>query len=636
MKLCEKNPKKFLYFWAKSMPLSVLKKYWGYDSFRPMQEQIITAALQGRDVLALLPTGGGKSICFQVPAMMMEGLALVVTPLVALMKDQVQNLEDRGIRAISIHSGMTRREVDTALNNAAYGDCKFLYVAPERLGTQLFRSYLDLLPISLLVVDEAHCISQWGYDFRPDYLQIGQLRKLLDAPVIALTATATPAVCEDIMDKLAFRERYMLKSGFERPNLSYVVRECADKTGQMLSICNSVQGSGIIYLRNRKRCEEMAALLSANGVSSDFYHAGLPSFSRSCKQEAWKKGATRVMVCTNAFGMGIDKPDVRFVIHHDLPDSPEAYFQEAGRAGRDGKRSYAVLLWNRRDIARLHQLEDLSFPSLEFIEDIYQKIHIFYGIPYETGEGRELKFSIVDFCGRFALNRAAVHYAIRYLARTSHLVYTEDVDIPTRVMIVPRRQELYEVELPDARMIKALDFLMRRYSTVFNWPVPIEEDRMAAALGINVPALHQLLYNMAREHVIKYIPCDNSTLLALRHNRLRPGNLNLEPERYTALRSASAGRTAAMEQYVSDNLECRSVFLLRYFGQQQAEPCGTCDVCRSKAAAQRQQRERVRVQLREWMDSHPGWKEKDLAEFCADPSNELPEEAISIAREMLS
>ena len=618
------------------MPLKVLKQYWGYDSFRPMQEEIIDSALQGRDVLALLPTGGGKSICFQVPAMMMDGLALVVTPLVALMKDQVQNLEDRGIHAISIHSGMTRREVDTALNNAAYGDCKFLYVAPERLGTRLFRSYLDVLPISLLVVDEAHCISQWGYDFRPDYLQIGEIRKLVDAPVIALTATATPSVCEDIMDKLAFRGHNLLKSGFERPNLSYVVRECADKTGQMLSICNSVKGSGIIYLRHRKRCEEVAALLAANGVSADFYHAGLPSYSRSCKQEAWKKGSTRVMVCTNAFGMGIDKPDVRFVIHHDLPESPEAYFQEAGRAGRDGKRSYAVLLWNGRDLARLHQLGDLAFPSLEFIEDIYQKIHVFYGIPYETGEGRELKFPLEEFCTRFGLSRAPVHYAIRYLDRTSHLVYSEDTDIPTRVMIVPRREALYEVELSDRRMLAALDFLMRRYTTVFNWPVPIEEDRMAAALSINIPTLRQLLYNMAQEHVIKYIPCDNSTLVALRHNRLHPGNLNLEPERYLALREASRARSGAMEEYVTGSEECRSTFLLRYFGQEQSQPCGTCDVCRSKAAATRQERSRVRAVLCGWMDSHPGWTEKDLAAFCADPSNALPPEAISIARELIS
>ena len=636
MKLCEKNPKKFLYFWAKSMPLSVLKKYWGYDSFRPMQEQIITAALQGRDVLALLPTGGGKSICFQVPALMKEGLALVVTPLVALMKDQVQNLEARGIHALCIHSGMTRREVDLTLNNAAYGDCKFLYLAPERLSTSLFRSYLDVLPISLIVVDEAHCISQWGYDFRPDYLLIGKLRESVDAPVIALTATATAEVCEDIMDKLLFRERNLLKSGFERPNLSYVVRECSDKSGQMLSICNSVHGSGIIYLRNRKRCEEVAALLKAEGVSADFYHAGMPAYTRSVKQEAWKKGGIRVMVCTNAFGMGIDKPDVRFVVHCDLPDSPEAYFQEAGRAGRDGKRSYACLLWNRRDLAKLHQLREISFPALEYIEDIYQKIHIFYGIPYEQGEGRELKFSLEEFCSHFSLSRASVHYALQYLDRSGHLVYSEDVDIPTRVMIVPSRQDLYDVDLRDTTMLRALEFLMRRYPTVFNWPVPIEEDRMARSMAMSVPALRQLLYSMSQEHVLRYIPCDNSTLLSLRHSRLRPGNVDLQPERYRSLKDAACRRSDAIEAYVTRSDECRSVFLLRYFGQADSEPCGTCDVCRSRSAARKEEREKLRQLFSRWFEEHPGWTEKDLADYCADPSNNLPSWAISVARELTS
>ena len=389
--------------------LDVLKQYWGYDAFRPMQEEIISAALQGRDVLAVLPTGGGKSVCFQVPALMRDGLALVVTPLIALMKDQVQNLEARGIRALAIHAGMDRREVDLKLNNAAYGDFKFLYVSPERLNTSLFRSYLRVLPISFIVVDEAHCISQWGYDFRPDYLGISALREVVDAPVIALTATATPRVAADIMDKLAFREPLLLKSGFERPNLSYIVRRCEDKSGQLLDICRGVDGSGIVYMRSRARSEETAAFLQANGISASFYHAGLDGGQRNLRQEAWKRGEIRVMVCTNAFGMGIDKPDVRFVVHTGLPESPESYFQEAGRAGRDGLRSYAVLLWNATDVRRLKQLLDVSFPSLEFIEDVYQKLHVFYEIPYEAGVGRQLKFDLEAFSKHFGLDRSRVH-----------------------------------------------------------------------------------------------------------------------------------------------------------------------------------------------------------------------------------
>ncbi|MBP9997868.1 MAG: ATP-dependent DNA helicase RecQ, partial [Bacteroidales bacterium] len=348
----------------------ILGKYWGYDSFRPMQKDIIDAAMAGRDVLAILPTGGGKSICFQVPAMMKEGLCLVVTPLIALMKDQVQNLAARGIKALCINAGMNRREVDLALNNAAYGDCKFLYVSPERLHTELFQSYLDILDFNFIVVDEAHCISQWGYDFRPDYLQIGELRTRVDAPVIALTATATPKVADDIMERLRFREKLLLKSGFERPNLSYIVRCCEDKQGQLLDIFKGVPGSGIVYLRNRAGCEQLAAFLQAGGVSASYYHAGLGQKERTLRQEAWKRGEIRVMACTNAFGMGIDKPDVRAVVHMDMPDSPEAYFQEGGRAGRDGKRSFAVLLWNRSDLRRLDQLLQLSFPPLELIADV--------------------------------------------------------------------------------------------------------------------------------------------------------------------------------------------------------------------------------------------------------------------------
>ena len=434
-------------FDTRTMPVQVLQEFWGYESFRPLQEQIINSVLEGNDTLALMPTGGGKSICFQVPQLMKEGLALVISPLVALMKDQVQNLADRGIKAISIHSGMSRREVDMALNNAAYDEqVKFLYVSPERLATNLFSSYLNVLPISTIVVDEAHCISQWGYDFRPDYLQIGQIRERVDAPVLALTATATPQVCEDIMDKLAFRDRVLFKSDFERANLNYIVRESADKMGQLLSVCRGVPGTGIVYMRNRAKCEEMAAALKAAGISADFYHAGLQSISRSERQQDWKSGKTRVMVCTNAFGMGIDKPDVRFVVHLDIPDSPEAYFQEAGRAGRDGKTAYAVLVYNRQDISRLNQMVDLSFPPLDYVEDIYQKIHIFYEIPYEHGEGRELKFHLEDFCRQFSLQRAKTHYAVQYLDRIGQISYSEDVEIPTRVKIIPDRQSLYSIE----------------------------------------------------------------------------------------------------------------------------------------------------------------------------------------------
>ena len=562
-------------------PSEVLKKYWGYDSFRPKQEDIVRAALEGKDVLAILPTGGGKSVCFQVPALMREGIAIVVTPLIALMKDQVQNLNDRGIKALCVNAGMGRREVDLTLNNAAYGDFKFLYVSPERLGTPLFKSYLQEMNVSFIVVDEAHCISQWGYDFRPDYLQIGKIREMVDAPVIALTATATPQVAEDIMNRLGFDEKCLIKSGFERPNLSYIVRRCEDKLGQMLNICSSVAGTGIVYVRSRKKTEELAAFLSANGISASFYHAGLGPDSRSDRQAKWKSGEIRVMVCTNAFGMGIDKPDVRFVIHFDVPDSPEAYFQEAGRGGRDGKRSFAVTIWNASDTKRLHQIATVSFPSLEYIEDIYHKVHIFFDIPYDTGAGRQLKFDLDEFCRRFKLQRQAAYYSIVYIERTGHWTMSEDVDISTKVQITVSRSELYDVEFPDVKMVQLLEVLMRRYTGVFSFPVPIDEEYVAGLLDVQVPMLRQLLYKLSLEHVIKYIPCDHATVLFLHHERLRPKNVNLDPERYDLLKSSALERMQKMIDYISEEDTCRSSFLLEYFGQTESQDCGTCDICRN-------------------------------------------------------
>lgn len=615
--------------------LEVLNEYWGYDSFRPKQEDIVRTALEGKDVLAILPTGGGKSVCFQVPAMIRPGIAIVVTPLIALMKDQVQNLTDRGIKALCINAGMGHREVDNALNNALYGDFKFLYVSPERLGTRLFQSYVQEMNVSYIVVDEAHCISQWGYDFRPDYLQIGRLREIVDAPVIALTATATPQVADDIMERLGFQDKCLIKSGFERPNLSYVVRRTEDKLGQLLNICNSVEGTGIVYVRSRKKTEELAAFLTAGGVSASFYHAGLGADSRSDRQERWKKDDIRIMVCTNAFGMGIDKPDVRFVVHFDVPDSPEAYFQEAGRGGRDGRRSYAVMLWNSSDTKRLRQLATVSFPSLEYIEDIYHKLHIFYDIPYDSGVGRQLKFDLDEFCRHFNLQRSSAYYAIVYIERTGHWTMAEDIDISTKVQITVERNELYDFEFPDRRMISLLEVLMRKYTGLFSYPVPIDEDYVASQIGVPVPMLRQLLYKLSLEHVIRYVPADHATVIFLHHDRLRPKNVNLDPKRYGMLKDSFLERIQKMIDYISEETVCRSRYLLEYFGQTESEDCGTCDVCRAKPKAARSEDPAALISSFINGEMSGIYAIDDVLRRFSSPGQLAPEDCVAILRRLI-
>ncbi len=562
--------------------LEVLKKYWGYDSFRPMQEKVISATLEGRDVLAILPTGGGKSICFQVPAMMTDGLTLVVTPLVALMKDQVQNLTDRGIRAMAIHAGMNRSEVDLAFNNAAYGDYKFLYLSPERLSTRLFQSYVPVLGISRIVVDEAHCISQWGYDFRPDYLEIAAIRDIIgrQVPVIALTATATPVVAKDIQEKLGFRKENLLTGDFARPNLSYVFRKTEDKMGQLLKVCESVEGSGIVYVSRRKSAEDIAAFLRSRGIGADAYHAGMPHQARSRVQEAWQGGQTRIIVSTNAFGMGIDKPDVRLVCHYDMPDTLEGYYQEAGRAGRDGLNAFAVLLWNRSDIARLRQTLRAAFPPLDTIREIYQQVYAYLGFAYEEGKDACVKFEVESFARRFHVPANTAWYSVKYLETSGYWTLSETLQIPGKIQFTIDRDELYRIQLGNADTDRFVKLLLRMYTGLFTEYVPVDVAKIAQA-GRYAPAVvEEKLRELSRRQILKYIPAINAPMLTLHTERLVPKNLRLPQKDWDERVRRRTERLDAFIAVVENDRECRCTQMYRYFGQADTKSCGKCDVCR--------------------------------------------------------
>lgn len=564
----------------------VLARYWGYTSFRPKQREIIESALAGKDTLAILPTGGGKSLCFQIPALSKDGIAIVVTPLISLIKDQVQNLCARGIKALAIYSGMTSREIDITLDNAIYGDYKFLYLSPERLRTELFKVRVQKMNVNFLVVDEAHCISQWGYDFRPDYLLIKEARALAgeDVPVIALTATATEKVAEDIMENLGFKEPNLLRSSFERPNLAYIVHRCEDKLGQLAAICNSNPGTGIVYVRERKKSEEIAAFLRSQGIDADFYHAGLGKETRSGKQDLWKKDELRIIVATNAFGMGIDKPDVRFVCHLDLPESVESYFQEAGRAGRDGLPSKAVLLWNDTDKFRLNQISRVNFPSIEYISDIYQKVFIYLNVAYEEGAGKTYKFNLMDFSRHFKLHSASAFYAIKYLETSGYWTVTEEIENPSKIMFTVNRDELYKVQLQWRELDTFIKALMRLYPGLFSNLVSIDEDFIAKMMKNSVDKIKSYLIELSRMRVITYIPKARSPLIFMVNERLTPGNLFISKKIYEQRKSIFEERLKSILDYVSeesdkDNPPCRSRRLLAYFGQKESDNCGICDLC---------------------------------------------------------
>lgn len=558
----------------------ILKRYWGYDGFRPMQEEIISAILNGEDTLALMPTGGGKSVCFQVPAMAKEGICLVVSPLIALIKDQVQNLNARGMRALAVYSGMNYHQIDVALDNAIYGDYKFLYVSPERLQTPLFKERVQKMNINFLVVDEAHCISQWGYDFRPSYLEIKEIKKHIGkVTTVALTATATKKVAEDIMRHLEFERPHVISSGFRRPNLSYVVRETDDKYGNILRICRAVQGSGIIYVRERKKTEEIAGFLRGQGIAADFYHAGLSKEMRSIKQDGWKKGGIRTIVATNAFGMGIDKPDVRFVVHYDLPDSIEAYFQEAGRAGRDGLRSYTTLLWNRSDLNRLRQIHNVTYPSVEYIKDIYQKVFIYLQIPYEAGKESVNKFDLAGFARKFSLNAVSAYYAIKYIEQEGYWELTDEIDNPSRIAFIVNRDELYKVQLNDVELDTFIKSLLRLYTALFSRLTAIDEEYIAKVTFDSAEGVKDKLKRLSKMRVIKYIPRVRTPLIIMNYERLLESNFYLSPGRYTERKEMFKQRIEAIIGFARNDTVCRSRQLIEYFGQPAGEDCGICDVC---------------------------------------------------------
>jgi len=558
----------------------ILIKYWGYSTFRPAQEEIINNVLEGKDTLALLPTGGGKSICFQVPALQKEGICIVVTPLIALMKDQVQQLKKRGINASAIYSGMNYHQMDIILDNCVYGDVKFLYVSPERLETELFQERLKRMNVNLLAVDEAHCISQWGYDFRPSYLTIAEIREFIpNVPVLALTATATPEVVEDIQEKLKFPSPNLIQRSFERENLTYVVLPEEDKNRRLLELLGRNPGSSIVYVRSRKATKDVARFLIENKISAHFYHAGLTTELRDQRQKDWLVGKIRVMVSTNAFGMGIDKADVRTVIHLDIPDSIESYFQEAGRAGRDQKQAYAFLLYHKSDLATLRYNHEQKFPEIKYILQVYNALGNYYQLAEGSGVDKSYDFILADFAKMYNLNALSAYHSLKYLEKEGYLYLSDAVNSPSRVFVKMDRNDLYRFQVKYPKIGDFIDVLIRSYSSLFTEFVVIDEGVLAKRLKSSRLLIENTLKYLHKMDVIEYIPYSTRPKIALVGGRLSIKNMRINRENYELRKENSRKRMEAMHSYVVNYSKCRSIILLEYFGEENLKRCGRCDVC---------------------------------------------------------